>query len=75
MHTSVRYVDGNVEKEDEPCLWVKNSFPDLIPFPYAVDDAGLVACKASNPENLLLLRQEKSVHRGVGEKDEGKNGP
>ena len=75
VHTSVRNVDGNIEKKDEPSLRIDDGFNDLIPFPYVVDDTSLVSCKSLNPEYLFLLRKEEGIHRRVREKDEGEDGP
>lgn len=40
--TSIRYIDSNIEEENDPCLWVDNGLNGLLSFPRLAYNAGLV---------------------------------
>lgn len=71
--TSVRYVDCDVEEEDDPCFRIHQSLDRLIPFPLLVDDAGLILSQALHPVYFLSFGKEFGVHGCVWQEDKDKN--
>lgn len=67
--TSVWNVYGNVKEKENPSLGIDGCFEGLVPFPFLVNNSRPVFSETLNGIILLLVCQEKSIHRRVRQED------
>lgn len=61
--------DSHDEKKPQPRLHVVCRLPDVIPSPFARDDAHLIGSETFHGDHFLAFREELGFHGGVGHED------